>query len=82
MYELPKLHIHKDALSNLPASGQRRDLLLKKLRAIQVSPASSSDFDWQQLDSNSEVRVSICVGYAISWFFEGRKIYILDIRGQ
>ena len=78
MYDLAKIRIHKDASKNIPATGQRRDMLFKALRKIQVSPELGGDFQWE----NDSTQVSVIVGYAISWIFTDGVVSILDIRGQ
>ncbi len=83
MYNLPKVQLHPEAAKKLPASGQRRDMLMKALRKIQVSPDSSADFHWEESRTGSEkVAVTLCVGYAISWAQKSGNILVLDIHGQ
>ena len=78
MQGLPKLLLHSKALAQLPPTGQRRDMLLKQLRKIQVSPERGGDLQWD----DTKVQVSVSVGYAISWVFENKQILVLDLKGQ
>lgn len=78
MQGLPNLLLHSKALAQLPPTGQRRDMLLKQLRQIQVTPERGGDFQWD--DTN--VQVSVSVGYAISWVLESKQILVLDLKGQ
>ena len=78
MYNLAKIRIHKDASKNIPATGQRRDMLFKALRKIQVSPELKGDTQW----GNDQTQVTVIVGYAISWTYTEGIISVLDIRGQ
>ena len=78
MHGLPKILLHRKALQQIPATGQRRDILLKRLRQIQVTPERGGDFQWH----DNPIQVSVVVGYAISWIHQDDQISILDIRGQ
>ena len=78
MQGLPKLLLHSKALAQLPPTGQRRDMLLKQLRQIQVSPELGGDFQW----ADTNVQVSVSVGYAISWISQNKQILVLDLKGQ
>jgi len=82
MQGLPKVLLHSNALANLPATGQRRDMLLKRLRQIQVTPELGGDFQWSDSTNPSLVQVSVIVGYSISWIQKDEHISVLDIRGQ
>ncbi len=82
MLGLPKILLHCKALDQLPATGQRRDMLLKRLRQIQVTPEQGGDFHWPELPSPSPVQVSVVVGYAITWMIQNDHICVLDIKGQ
>ncbi len=82
MQGLPKLLLHSKVLTQLPPTGQRRDMLLKRLRQIQVSPEAGGDFQWAELSGLGPVQVSVVVGYAISWIHQDGQISILDLRGQ
>lgn len=82
MYNLTKIRIHKDAAENIPATGQRRDMLLKLLRKIQVTPELGGDFQWNDQQTPLTCEVTVRVGYAISWIHEDGLITVLDIRGQ
>ena len=82
MYNLAKIRLHKDAASNIPATGQRRDMLLKALRKIQISPEQGGDFQWQEPRSEQATEVTVTVGYAISWISQDGLVSVLDIRGQ
>ena len=80
MQGLPKLLLHSKALAQLPPTGQRRDMLLKRLRQIQVTPERGGDFQWSEFPS--PVQVSVLVGYAISWMIKNDHICVLDIKSQ
>ncbi|PQJ29165.1 hypothetical protein [Rubritalea profundi] len=82
MQGLPKLLLHSKALAQLPPTGQRRDMLLKQLRQIQVTPERGGDFQWSVFLAPSPTQVTVVVGYAISWIIQDGHISILDIRGQ
>lgn len=82
MQGLPKILLHHCTLAQLPPTGQRRDMLLKQLRKIQVSPELGGDFQWNNTSVPSPVQVSVVVGYAISWMQREGDIVILDVRGQ
>lgn len=82
MQALPKVLLHSNALANFPSTGQRRDMLLKRLRQIQVSPELGGDFQWPDSTKPNPVQVSTIVGYAISWIQKDDQILVLDIRGQ
>lgn len=82
MYGLKKIHLHTEAVKQLPSSGQRRDMLLKTLRKIQVIPESADDFQWSGNTDLEDVRVTLCVGYAISWTEKEDTILVLDIHAQ
>ncbi|MFC4991030.1 hypothetical protein [Rubritalea tangerina] len=72
------LRLHPDAVALLPPAGQRRDILLKTLRRIQVTPSESSDFRWE----DTSIQVTCSVGYSISWLERAQHILILDLRQQ
>ncbi|MEO1857625.1 MAG: hypothetical protein ABGY95_09730 [Rubritalea sp.] len=74
--------LHSKAAAQLPPTGQRRDMLLKRLRQIQVTPEHGGDFQWSEFSAASPIQVSVIVGYAISWIPHDGHISILDIRGQ
>ena len=82
MQGLPKVLLHSNALANMPSTGQRRDMLLKRLRQIQVTPELGGDFQWSDFTNPSLVQVSVIVGYSISWIQKDDRISVLDIRGQ
>lgn len=82
MFDLPKLTLHKAAASNLPPTGQRRDMLFKALRKIQVSPELGGDFQWSTSQTPQQTEVTVVVGYAISWVLSNGEIQVLDICGQ
>ena len=80
MQGLPKILLHSKAIIQLPATGQRRDILLKRLRQIQVTPERGGDFQWSQFPT--PIQVSVVVGYTISWMVKNDQICVLDIKGQ
>jgi hypothetical protein len=82
MHGLPQILLHSKALAQLPATGQRRDILLKRLRHIQVTPEHGGDFHWPEISSPNSVQVSVVVGYAITWMIQNDHICVLDIKGQ
>jgi hypothetical protein len=80
MLQLPRVLIHQQAVARLPPSGQRRDIILKLLRKIQVN--EQADLLWHQNQLSLAVKVNVCVGYAITWRKRKGIIEVLDIRGQ
>ncbi|MFC5051589.1 hypothetical protein ACFPK9_13370 [Rubritalea spongiae] len=80
MRDHSKVFLHASAQTQLPATGQRRDILMRKLRKIQISPDAGADFLWSSSKSTKPIKVTVCVGYAISWIADKNNLRILDIR--
>ena len=82
MDHVPRILLHSDAHSKLPATGQRRALVIGQLRKIQRSPGQPGDLQSPFAAGESNIHVNYCAGFAISWVVRDGKVFILDIHGQ